>query len=260
MSLHSQETFVIKRFKELETDLEKQVRKPHKDASEVIILMLMRVFKKYENLPDSIKYILIKQELERQKVFEQIKTHYGQMGVQFVDFLKGVLATNFVKAVEHTNLMLENEGEVIPEYQEPTSVEGWEREAIKQGIDMVNLILVLVSQGKKVEEITYEIQQLSEGQSYKAKRLARTETANVLNDTALAIYAESGIRKVKWTDATETLLFKDKRGKKHITRVCPKCRSFATGGEGGKGIYPINKLPSPCPAHPNCRCTLIPIK
>ena len=54
----------------------------------------------------SLKYILIRQELERLKVFEQIKTHYGKMGLEFVDFMKGSLDDNYEKAVEHTNLML----------------------------------------------------------------------------------------------------------------------------------------------------------
>lgn len=260
MSLHPQEEFVIERFKELETDLDKEARKPYDETSLAIILVIQKAFKKYESLSDSIKYLLIRQELERLHVFAQIRTRYKQKGSKFVDFLKGVLDTNFLKAVEHTNLMLENEENVIPDYEEPTSVKGWEKKAIVQGNDMVALILVLLSKGKKVDEIVFEIQKLSDGQAYQAKRLARTETASILTGTALVIFASSGITKVKWTDATETLVFKSKGGKKKITRVCPKCKAYATGGELGRGIYPINKLPNSCPAHPNCRCTLIPIK
>lgn len=260
MSLHAQEDFVIERFKELETDLDKKAQKPYDEFAKAMALILMRVFKKYETLSVSIKFILIKQELERLKVFEQIKTHYGQQGLKFVDFLKGVLDTNFVKAVEHTNQMLGNEENVTPDYVEPTSVEAWKYEATKQGAEMIALITLLVSQGKEVEEIVQQVTQLSEGQSYKAKRLARTETAQLLNATALAIMSESGVKQVKWTDATETLLFRDKTGKKHITRVCPRCKAYANGGKNLDGVYPIGKLPSPIPAHPNCRCTLIPIK
>ena len=260
MELHDQEEFVIDRFKELETDLDKKARKEYDDTLLAIILIIQKVFKKYESLSVSIKFILIKQDLERLKVFDQIKTRYKDKGSKFVDFLKGVLETNFAKAVEHTNQMLGNEEDISPEYKEPASVNAWEQEAIRQGNDMVALILMLIAQGKTVDEIVPKITELSEGQAYKAKRLARTETADVLTGTALVIYAQSGITKVKWTDATETLLFRSKGGKKHTTRVCPKCKAYATGGESGKGIYPINKLPSPCPAHPNCRCTLIPIK
>lgn len=260
MSLHPQEDFVVERFKALETDLDKEVRKPFDTTALAIILALRKAFKKYEGLSVSIKFLLIRQELERLKVFDQIKTRYKQQGLEFVDFLKGVLETNYAKAVEHTNQMLENEEQKSPEYTEPTSVTGWGTESVQQGIDMVNLITVMLSKGKSVDEIVPEVQKLSDGQAYKAKRLARTETAQIINSTAMAIYVLSGVDKVKWTDATETLVFKSMSGKKHITRVCPRCRSFATGGEKGNGIYPIDKLPSPCPAHPNCRCTLIPIK
>lgn len=259
MSLHEQEEFVMDRFKELETDLEKEVREPFDVTYLAIMWAIQKAFKKYEGLSVSIKYLLIRQELERLKVFEQIRTRYKQQGKQFEDFLKGVLETNFVKASEHTNQMLGNEIPKSTDYVEPTSVTGWELEAIGQGAEMIALITMLLSKGKTVDEIGPEVKKLTEGHSYKAKRLARTETAQLLNDTALTIYAMSGVKKVKWTDATENLLFRDKTGKKRITKVCPRCRSFATGGEQGKGIYPIGKLPSPCPAHPNCRCTLIPI-
>lgn len=260
MSLHSQEAFIVERFQKLETDLDKKVRKHYDVATDAIVLILMKVFKQYESLPDSVRYILIKQELERLKVFQQIKDFYGKQGSEFVDFMKGVLDTNYEKAVEHTNQMLDNEEIIKPDYTIPASVEGWLGEVIKQGVEMVGLILALLSKGEKVEAIVLQVTELSQGQAYKAKRLARTETGNVLNDTAKAIYKESGVKKVKWTDATESLLFRGKNGKKHSTRVCKFCRKYATGGENGKGIYPIDKLPSPCPAHPNCRCTLIPIK
>jgi len=258
MPLHDQEDFIIDRFKELESELPEEVKKPHDATFLIIILFIRKVFKKYESLPDdSTKYILIRQEFDRMKIFEQIKTHYGNMGLKFVDFMKGLLDNNYAKAVEHTNLMLGNEETLAPEYEEPASVNGWLGESAIQGVEMVGLILVLLSQKKSVEEIVPAIQKLSEGQAYKATRLARTETAQILNDTALSIYALSGVTKVRWTDATEKLVFRS--GKKRITKICSRCREYATGGEGGKGIYPINQLPSPCPAHPNCRCTIIPL-
>ena len=71
---------------------------------------------------------------------------------------------------------------------------------------------------------------------FKADRIVRTETMRVLNQSSLQKYKEFGITKVKWLTSSG---------------ACPICQKFKNH------IFDIDEcLPI---AHPNCKCTQIPI-
>ena len=254
-----QESFVTEKFLELEEQLKKEADKPYEDTSNQILKTITKVFEKYKYFPNTLKYVLIKQELDRVKVFQQIRQHYGIMGLRYSEFLKGLLEDNFKEAQFQANSLIPNEEFIEIEYAEPSSVTDWTLRANRHAEQMIALILLLLSKGKPLEEFVIEIESKVASQIYDAKRLARTETATVINGTCLGVWMKADIPMVKWTDATETIQFVNRDGSKRVTRVCSHCRGYATGGEGGKGIYPIINLPSPCPAHPNCRCTLVPV-
>lgn len=73
----------------------------------------------------------------------------------------------------------------------------------------------------------------------RAELIARTETMRAYNDTAVAQYVRHDIERVEW------LATKD-------ARTCPTC-----GMLHGRR-WPIEQAP-PCPAHPRCRCVLLPV-
>jgi SPP1 gp7 family putative phage head morphogenesis protein len=72
-----------------------------------------------------------------------------------------------------------------------------------------------------------------------ADRLIRTETQRVLNEAQRQTYKDRGYDMVEWLVADDE-------------RLCDECMAI---GEGGP--YPIDEVPPV--AHPNCRCTIIPI-
>ncbi len=262
MSLQTQqEYFVTQKFLGLEKDLKGKATKPYRETSNIIIATIQKVFEKYNNSPDTFKYLLIQQELERLRVFTQIKQQYGAMGLEYSNWLKGFLKDNFNETVTQSNDLIGNtEDEYkLPDYIEPKAVEELKKKGLLHGIEMVALLYLLLHKKRSFAEITIQIELKTVKQTYDAKRVARTETASMMNTTSLAIWQQSGVDKVKWTDATESIQFVNSTGKKKVTRVCKYCRGYATGGDGGNGIYSIGKLPSLCPAHPNCRCTLVPV-
>ena len=52
MPLHDQEDFHIDRFKELESELPEEVKKPYDNSFLIMILFIRKAFKKYESFPD----------------------------------------------------------------------------------------------------------------------------------------------------------------------------------------------------------------
>jgi len=76
----------------------------------------------------------------------------------------------------------------------------------------------------------------------RAELIARTETMRAFNDSAVAQYRAADVEKVQWWAAIDD-------------RTCDVCGDM--GGYHGK-IFDIDKAP-PCPAHPRCRCVLLPV-
>ncbi len=255
-----QEEFVTHRFYEIEKYLKRKATNPYTNTVNIIISTMQKVFEKYDNYPDTFKYLLISQDLEKVGLYKQIQQQYGVMGEEFSEFMQSYLYDLYLQTEKHSNQIITNEEYHATPFALPPSVEKWKGKTFVQGAEMVLLIKLLIYNHKSMKEITTQLELKTGGHIYEAKRMARTETAETINTTALGVWEKSGITKVKWTDATEHIQFVNRKGNKKVTKVCKNCRSFATGGEGGKGIYTINQLPSPCPAHPNCRCTLVPIK
>lgn len=101
-----------------------------------------------------------------------------------------------------------------------------------------NLISVLVT-GKKPSELK-KILQEQFGVSYaRADALVRTETAHIQTQAAQKRYEDYGMKEVEvWVDEDE--------------RTCPICSKLE-----GKRI-PVHGV-MPIPAHPKCRCCIIPV-
>jgi len=84
-------------------------------------------------------------------------------------------------------------------------------------------------------------------QLYNLKRIARTETARILNTAVVEAYKDNPF----------CIGFRWILNPAHkITDICDK---YANADFGlGKGVFPKGKEPE-CPAHPNCGCKLLPV-
>ena len=93
--------------------------------------------------------------------------------------------------------------------------------------------------GKKTSELKKTLRE-EFGVSYsQANRIVQTEMSHIQNTAARQRYLDMGIKEFQvWAKKDE--------------RRCPIC------GNLHKKIYSINEL-SPIPAHPRCRCTIIPV-
>lgn len=101
-----------------------------------------------------------------------------------------------------------------------------------------NLINCLLT-GKKTTELKNILQKDFEVSYSRADSIVRTEMAHIQTQAAQKRYKDSGIQEVEvWADYDE--------------RRCEVC------GKLHEKRYPINGV-MPVPAHPRCRCTIIPV-
>ena len=100
-------------------------------------------------------------------------------------------------------------------------------------------LIECVVTGKKTTQLKQQLQEQF-GVSYsRADALVRTEMAHIQTQAAKQRYTDYGLQEVEiWVDEDE--------------RTCPVCSKL----EGLK--YPVN-AEVPLPAHPRCRCSIIPV-
>lgn len=114
----------------------------------------------------------------------------------------------------------------------------WEN--LAQLKDTLNEQLIhCVVTGKKTTQLKELLQERFNVSYNRADTIVRTEIAHIQTEAAKQRYKDYGIQQVQWwTDPDE--------------RTCPEC------GKLHKKIYPVGANIQ-CPAHPRCRCTLIPV-
>ena len=95
-------------------------------------------------------------------------------------------------------------------------------------------------QGESIPHLTKRIQNAVQviGRT-RAETIARTETMYAVNQGTLIRYSQAGVRRVRWLTGLDE-------------RACEECESLH-GNE-----YEIGSEPA-IPAHPRCRCTVIPV-
>lgn len=109
--------------------------------------------------------------------------------------------------------------------------------ALKQTLN--EELIQTVATGKKTSDLKKKLQERFNVSYHRADALVRTELAHIQTQAAEERYKSYGITQVQWwTDPDE--------------RTCPEC------GKLHKKIYPVGAN-VPCPRHPRCRCTLIPV-
>lgn len=100
-------------------------------------------------------------------------------------------------------------------------------------------VLTAVTTGKNKDELIKSVKNTVNAEYYKLDRIYRTELQHALNMSQARTYAESGVKKVEWLAELDG-------------RCCDTCREL------NGATFDINKIPS-LVAHPNCRCTILPV-
>lgn len=93
--------------------------------------------------------------------------------------------------------------------------------------------------GEGVVKLRKRLMKEVEGIVNRARLMAHTETMHACNEGAKVRYRQVGIEQVQWLTAKDD-------------RLCDRCAPL----DGT--VYDIDKAP-PCPLHPMCRCTLLPV-
>lgn len=96
-----------------------------------------------------------------------------------------------------------------------------------------------IIQGKSIYQVASAMEERLNVGKNKTQRLVRTEYMHALNQGQIESYKAAGYTKLRWSATMDS-------------RTSEMCRE-----RNGKE-YPIDQLPD-IPAHPNCRCTFIPV-
>lgn len=100
-------------------------------------------------------------------------------------------------------------------------------------------LIECVTTGKKTSQMKRDLMERFEVSHYKADRVVRTEMAHIQTQAAQQRYMDMGITEMEfWADPDE--------------RTCDVC------GKLHEKRYNIHDI-APIPAHPNCRCCLVPV-
>lgn len=108
---------------------------------------------------------------------------------------------------------------------------------------------------KRVESV------YSEAKGYRAERIARTETLKASNNTAELVYKQNGYTQVEWfinpgaCEFCRTYVGRTKTIGENFNNV----GDVITGTDGNQMRIEYDSIPYP-PLHPNCTCSLVPVK
>ena len=261
-----------KNFKQIEKEITKLLR------------YLSKLFKKYKYFNDDDRTRLINQDIISERFVSNSIFTINSLAEKYSIFLKGSLDENFKNTVKKAtiafNAVLNRISEIsFNEFEEfmvlNNTTYGYDpliNIPIRSN-DFVNDIQVILQnsiiENKSFDELKKQVMKRSSLFRHFILQGAWSEHSRVVNTSLLIMYDKLGIEKVQWLDATEQIdVFNNNS---YLTMVCDKCRDLATGGKYGDGIYEltmfnIKKDPSLynadfliIPAHPKCRCIVVPV-
>lgn len=253
-------------------DYEKRMLKAYKESLEAILLELLSLFSNVP--PEELTSSDLYKYGRNKKLFEQISHRLKDLGGLEVENLKDLLRDNYVQEyvkeiyrlngikvpegilnIEEAKVQLEGMGVVtnFNSLNEKVIVQVvthkwvgsnfsdriWDnkRKLIRR---MRRTLSTSLSMGESIPKITSRLQKELDSGYYNTVRLARTEVMRVRNDSKVKAYKDNDIEKLEWDSSPEQ------------DRTCEVCAA-----RNGK-TYPIDHLPT-MPAHPNCRCTWLPV-
>ncbi len=182
-----------------------------------------------------------------QKIEKQINDSILQLGSKEVDYTKQSLqhatlvGSQAAADVLNTNVL--NKSAIDELIKRPWQESNFSDRIWKNKAQLINSLKSELTngiiQGKSIYEVANTIDvRLDVGRS-QTQRLVRTEYMHALNQGQIESYRAKGYTKLKWIATMD-----DKTSK-----ICRKLN---------RKEYDIERLPD-IPAHPNCRCTMVPV-
>lgn len=182
-----------------------------------------------------------------QKIEKQINDSILQLGTKEVDYTKQslqhatLIGSQAAADVLNTNVL--NKSAIDELIKRPWHDANFSDRIWKNKAQLINSLKSELTngiiQGKSIYEVANTIDgRLDVGRS-QTQRLVRTEYMHALNQGQIESYRAKGYTKLKWVATMD-----DK-----TSEICRK--------RNGKE-YDIDRLPD-IPAHPNCRCTMVPV-
>lgn len=118
------------------------------------------------------------------------------------------------------------------------------------------------AQGESLVKLKKRVEQVySDAKGYRAERIARTESLRTSNGTAEQVYKQNGFSKVQWFVNPGACEFcRTYAGRtKEIGSTYNSVGDVITGDQGGQLKIDYLDIATP-PLHPNCTCSLVPVK
>jgi len=103
-------------------------------------------------------------------------------------------------------------------------------------------IMEAIMRRESVEQARERVRRVFTREKWRAETIARTELIRAATEGRLRAYRKGGLKKVNWVVAPDE-------------RTCPVCLANAA-----ENPWPIEKAMGKIPAHPNCRCTFVPVE
>lgn len=190
--------------------------------------------------------------LDRDKLKKLLKDEVGQLADQSNQQLTMILAESYEEMIKESYKLIGIEVDykltrkefIDAAVKAPIAGKTFSKRIWKNCNDLANTIYAdvnkIVKTGASPEKVARQVKKQYNSSAYQAKRLVNTELAKVVNQATLDVYSNSGVvQKVMWTATLE----------KNTCSIC--------GDRDGKE-FSLKEVPF-LPAHPNCRCCLIPI-
>lgn len=182
-----------------------------------------------------------------QKIEKQINDSILQLGSKEVDYTKQSLqhATLVGSQAAHDvlNTTVLNKGAIDEMIKHPWHDANYSDRIWKNKAQLINALKSDLTngiiQGKSIYEVANVIDNRIDVGRGQTQRLVRTEYMHALNQGQIESYKAKGYNKLRWVATMDS----------KTSKICRK--------RNGKE-YDIDSLPD-IPAHPNCRCTMVPV-
>ncbi|MCH4162434.1 MAG: minor capsid protein [Lactococcus raffinolactis] len=182
-----------------------------------------------------------------QKIEKQINDSILQLGTKEVDYTKQslqhatLIGSQAAHDVLNTNVL--NKGAIDELINRPWHEANFSDRIWKNKAQLINALKSELTngiiQGKSIYEVANVIDNRIDVGLGQTQRLVRTEYMHALNQGQIESYRAKGYKKLRWVATMDS----------KTSKICRK--------RNGKE-YDIDSLPD-IPAHPNCRCTMVPV-
>ncbi len=241
----------------MEKELEAELAKLYKSATDEILADTMRILAKVKKDGGEWSYANQSALTRNRGLYDQIKEVLQKLTdeerILFYEYLSDIYTDQFLREVYNLGQVTEvkaNFNTLNPQLVKKTVEYPWngamfsdrlwlDKERLLQTVRSALTTSMILGEG--IPEITQRINKAMDTSLYNAERVGRTETKRVSYVAHVEVFKETGVKQVKYRCANDG-----------DERTCKTCKA-----DNGK-IYELGKEPT-LPRHPNCRCVYIPV-